>query len=82
MKRALLIGLAVGCWIAVAPAARADWNAGPDLVAGKGGKAVDASLLVADINQEYFSPARQQLVKMVIQDMDKGWILPTNPPMQ
>lgn len=54
----------------------------PDISAGKGGKTVDASLGLSDVQAELFSVGRQGMVKKAIKTLDEGLILPVAPPIQ
>jgi hypothetical protein len=54
----------------------------PDMLAQKGGKVVYASISIEDTNSAFFSEGKKDLVKNVIQEMDKGLISPLTPAMQ
>jgi len=46
----------------------------PDLLAGKGGLSLPASLTIGDINADLFSPGRQRLVEELLSKMQAGYI--------
>lgn len=46
----------------------------PDLLAGKGGLSLPASLTIGDVNAELFSPGRQRLVEELLDKMQAGYI--------
>jgi len=53
----------------------------PDLLAGKGAKAVDAPILVTDIQESFLGLGKQQLVENVRKNLASGQIYPlTTPP--
>jgi hypothetical protein len=51
----------------------------PDLAAGKGGKVVDASLELTDIQPDFLSAGRQRLVQQVVEGLNSGEISPLSP---
>jgi hypothetical protein len=53
-----------------------------DVLGGKGGKTVYASLKLDNINPELLSPGRQALVEKTIQDLESGAIYPFSVPLQ
>jgi hypothetical protein len=50
--------------------------------AGEGGKAVDTTVVIQDINEDFFSPGRQKLVEDTLQELEAGWIYPLDVPLQ
>lgn len=54
----------------------------PEILAGQGGKAVDAPVLVRDINEDFFSIGRQRLVEETLQELQAGWVYPLDVPVQ
>jgi hypothetical protein len=46
----------------------------PDLLAGKGGLSLPASLTIGDIHAELFSPGRQRLVDELLSKLQAGYI--------
>lgn len=47
-----------------------------DLMSGQGGKVIDASIQLTDINNSILTTARIQLVEQTVQDLQNGWIVP------
>jgi hypothetical protein len=63
-------------WIAsiypdIIPPLEAMW---PDLLAGKGGLSLPASLTIGEINTDLFSPGRQRLVEELLSKLQAGYI--------
>jgi len=54
----------------------------PDLIAGKGGQEVNASLNISDVNDSLASPGRVDLAKTVLQGLVDGTIDPLTPPTE
>ncbi|MBE3144127.1 MAG: hypothetical protein IMZ61_09425 [Planctomycetes bacterium] len=54
----------------------------PDLLAGKGGKAVDAPILITDIQESLLGLGKQQLVENVRKNLASGQIYPLTIPAQ
>lgn len=52
----------------------------PDLLAGKGGLSLPASLTISEINPELFSPGRQHLVDDMVENLASGVIDPAVQP--
>jgi hypothetical protein len=54
----------------------------PDMLAGKGGKVVPASILIEDTNPAFFSAGKKDLAESAIQKMDQDQLGPLTPPIQ
>ncbi len=65
-----------GTWVmSIRPdAMKAIEKAWPDLVAGKGGQAVQSPLGLADVDPALLSPGKQRLVQQVLDDLQAGRI--------
>lgn len=54
----------------------------PDLLAGQGGKNVNADIKIGDVNPQLLSPGRLHHAEAMIQDLTDGWINPFTPPLE
>lgn len=53
-----------------------------ELLAGQGGKTVNASIQIGDINPDLLSPGRQLQTEKMIADLTGGWIDPFSPSLE
>ncbi|NPV75062.1 MAG: hypothetical protein HPY59_01680 [Anaerolineae bacterium] len=53
-----------------------------ELLAGQGGKAVNADIQISDVNPDLLSPGRQLQAEKMIADLTGGWIDPFSPPLE
>lgn len=53
-----------------------------DLLAGQGGKTINADIQISDVNPDLLSPGRQLQTEKMIADLTGGWIDPFSPPLE
>ena len=63
----------------VSPPIRQLW---PEMMNGQGGKIVNTSILLEDVNPNYLSTGKKALVLEAIQELENGLLLPLTPSMQ
>ncbi|MFN2143925.1 MAG: hypothetical protein ACK2T7_01170 [Anaerolineales bacterium] len=49
---------------------------------GEGGMAIDSSVVIQDINEDFYSTGRQRLVEETLQELEAGLIYPLDVPLQ
>jgi hypothetical protein len=54
-------------------------NAWPGLISGKGGVTVQSPLGIGDVDSTLLSPGKQRLVQQTLDDLQAGYINPSNP---
>ncbi|MCC6147357.1 MAG: hypothetical protein IT308_07300 [Anaerolineaceae bacterium] len=53
-----------------------------ELLAGQGGKTLNAAIQLSDVNPDLLSPGRQMQIEKMIEDLTSGWINPFSPALE